>query len=178
MIALALVGLAVMWAAVLIPEWWRERGKGGGGRRRSSIDAFQRQLNVLGRTTPTSVEPAHRLRDVRPPIGSLSTDGVLRVAPTAPPGRGVPRSADEASQRRRAVLAGLIGIALITFMGWTMTGAAALLAVHVVVDVLAIGFAWLLFRHRQLRAERLTKLAYLPRHDRPALEPVLARSAR
>jgi hypothetical protein len=176
-IALALVGLAVMWAAVLIPEWWRERGKAG-GRRRSSIDAFQRQLSVLARTAPTSVEPAHRLRDVRPPIGSLSTDGVLRLSSTAPTGRGVPRSAGEASQRRRAVLAGLIGLALVTFMGWMMTGAAVLLAVNLVLDVLAIGFAWLLFRHRQLRAERQTKLAYLPRHERPALEPVLVRSAR
>jgi hypothetical protein len=135
-------------------------------------------LSVLARTTPTSVEPAHRLRDVRPPIGSLCTDGVLRVPTTVPAGRGVPRSADEASQRRRAVLAGLVGIALITFMGWTITGAPLLLAVNVGVDVLAIGFAWLLFRHRQLRAERLTKLAYLPRHEPAALEPVLVRSAR
>jgi Flp pilus assembly protein TadB len=166
-----------MWAAVLIPEWWRERGKGG-GRRRSSIDAFQQQLSVLGRTTPTSVEPAHRLGDVRPPIGSLSTDGVLRVASSVPAARGVPRSPGEASQRRRAVLAGLVGLALVTFMGWTITGSTLLLAVHVVVDVLVIGFAWLLLRHRQLRTERLTKLAYLPHHERPALEPVLARSAR
>lgn len=177
MIALALVGLAVMWAAVLIPEWWRERGKGG-GRRRSSIDAFQQQLSVLGRTAPASVEPAHRLSDVRPPIGSLSTDGVLRVPSSTPAGRGVPRSADEASQRRRAVLAGLIGLALVTLMGWAMTGSVVLLAAHVLLDVLVVGFAWLLLRHRQLRTERLTKVAYLPRHERPALEPVLVRSAR
>jgi hypothetical protein len=177
-IALALVGLAAMWIAVLVPEWWRERSHGDS--RGGSIQAFQRQLSVLGRATPQAVEPAHRLGDSAAPVGS-----VMRPYTTLASGRialrGLPSSADQASQRRRAVLASLIGAAVITMLLWMITGSGLVLALHLLADGLVVAFTVLLLRHRQIRMERASKVRHLhmiPQATVRRLEPALVRSAR
>jgi hypothetical protein len=179
MIALALLGLAAMWVAVLVPEWWRDRGTRG-SRKSSSIDAFHRQLDILGRAAPRAVEPAHRLerRRVWSGASGLAAPGLGLGSVSM---RGVPRSVDEASQRRRVVLMVLIGMALLTLLLWLATGAATVLVLHLALDVMVIGFGLMVRRQRQLRSERLAKVRYLapsaPGSER-SFEPALVRSVR
>jgi len=177
-IALALLGLAAMWVAVLVPEWWRDRSRGN--RRGSSIEAFQRQLNVLGRAAPAAVEPLRRLRDSTDPVGSVVRPQITLASPSTSALRG-PRTVDQASQRRRAVLALLLGIAVVTLLLWMITGSSLLLVVHLLADALVVGFGVLMLRHRQLQAERAAKVTHLrvvPQATVRRLEPALARSGR
>jgi len=177
-IALALLGLAAMWVAVLVPEWWRDRSRGD--RRGSSIEAFQRQLTVLGRAGPTAVEPVHRLGDSADPVGSVVRPQITLASPSTSALRG-PHTVNQASQRRRAVLALLMGMAVVTLLLWMITGSSLLLFVHLLADALVVAFAFLLLRHRQLRAERAAKVTHLrvvPQATVRRLEPALVRSGR
>lgn len=176
MIVLALLGLAAMWVAVLAPEWWRDRNQRS-SRKSSSIDAFHRQLDILGRAAPRSVEPAHTLDRAQGAAWELST---TRTGDGGPALRGIPRSVDEASRRRRVVLLGLIGMAALTLVLWMATMSTAVLLIHLAVDALTLAFGLLVRRHRQLQAERMAKVRYLPAmsSSEQRFEPALVRSVR
>ena len=95
--------------------------------------------------------------------------------------RGLPSSADQASQRRRAVLASLIGAVVITMLLWMITGSGLVLALHLLADGLVVAFTVLLLRNRQIRMERAAKVRHLhmvPQATVRRLEPALVRSAR
>ncbi len=62
--------LVVLWAVVLIPGYLRKRAE---ARENDSVSQFRRRLKVLQRTSPSLIEPAHRLRPRR---GSSSDEVV------------------------------------------------------------------------------------------------------
>lgn len=70
---------------------------------------------------------------------------------------GIPTSTAAARERRRQVLLGLTGIALLTLM-FALFAGGRWVAAHVFVDVVMVGYVILLVRHRQLMADRMMKV--------------------
>jgi hypothetical protein len=170
--------LVVVWAAVLGPSLLRR-----GVQRRStdSIGAFHRQLRVLERTGPLSVDPAHRLDTSLPsahvaerPLGS-GRSGLIVVRPDAPlpvdlqepnptssSRRPDPYFRPEACRRRRDVLLSLLVIVFLTGSVGAVPSVRPVLALTVVSFVSLVGYVALLVRLRNRALEREAKLRYLP----------------
>ena|GEM_PF-640236 len=72
-------------------------------------------------------------------------------------GIGMPSSTSAARERRRQVLIGLTGLALVTLMFAIFAGG-RWIAAHVLIDMVMVGYVILLVRHRQLMADRITKV--------------------
>ena len=72
-------------------------------------------------------------------------------------GIGMPNSTAAARERRRQVLLGLTGVAVVTLLLALFAGG-RWIAAHVFVDVVMLGYVILLVRHRQLMADRLQKV--------------------
>lgn len=72
-------------------------------------------------------------------------------------GLGLPTSTSAARERRRQVVLGLTGLALITLLLAMFVGG-RWIAAHVFVDVVMVGYVILLVRHRQLVADRRSKV--------------------
>ncbi len=184
MTALALLVIAIIWIAVLVPPFLRNRRE---SRTTNSIGEFERHLGVLRRAGPPAlVDPAHTLKAATPACSSrpLSLRGrdsgpqsprpPLSPAPssapaTAGPSRTIPSSPSRQRtlQRRRDVVAALlsslfgsllVGVIPSLRMVWAMSG---LFGLGLVTYLL------LLIRLRSHVAERQSKLAYLPRPVHP-----------
>ncbi|MHB8439821.1 MAG: hypothetical protein ACYDD4_11770 [Acidimicrobiales bacterium] len=151
-----LVILAMVWLAVLGPGLLRRRAE-----RRStySVDAFHRQLHVLGRAAPSTIDPAYRLEteEVSSPFRPVGAHALRRQER-----RPDPYFRPEACKRRRDVLFTL----LCTLVGTGLLGAVPamrpLLYVTLVGALLLTGYLGLLVRLRTLALEREVKLHYLP----------------
>lgn len=89
--------------------------------------------------TPVSAVP-------QPVIGAPASSGL-----------GVPSSKAAARERRRQVLIGLTALAFVTLLLALAVGG-RLIAVHVGVDAVMLGYVILLVRHRQLEAEKASKI--------------------
>jgi hypothetical protein len=167
-VTLILFILAVVWA-IVIGSWLRSRHETRGV---NSISTFSKHLSVLERTSPARVGPgpsADRRPQGRPePIFPAASYSPTRAS----------MSLVDARRRRKNVLIALAGVAvatlvLIPFMGSTMV------LLHVVADVLLVGYIGLLIRTQRLAAERRVKVHYLPTMSASAPEPqfLLQRSA-
>jgi hypothetical protein len=155
-----LLVLAIVWAAVLIPPWLRNRAE---GRPSQSIGAFRRQLTTLGRTRPGA--PA---RDGRPAAGSaLPAEAIVRA-----PAR-VPGSRRQTRKRRRDVLLVLAAAMVATLVAGLVLRMAPVLIAHAVVDALFLLYIALLVRMRGAAVEREMKLRFLPTGAQQ-MEPALA----
>ena len=164
----ALIVLAAIWAAFLLPPIFRARAE---NRPSGSISDFRRQLRVLARTSPS--------RTVSP----LPYTQYAQYAPFAPrpmfSTAARPASASRTARnrqsvkRRRDVLVGL----LVAMAGSLVLGflppLRALWAVHVVVDVLFVAYVGLLVYLRNLAAEREMKVRFLPTAPAAGAEPAL-----
>ena len=154
-----LLVLAIAWAAVLLPPYLRKRRHARLG---DSISLFNRHLSVLERTAPTGSTSA-----------SLSpmTNGSATPLP-------VPRSAVEAQQRRREVLAVMGAAVLVTLAGAALIGGVVVF-VHILVDIVALGYVVMLARLKRLHDERAQKVRTLPvvTQSGRSAEPVLLRSS-
>lgn len=144
--------LAAVWAVFLIPQIVRARAERGSG---DSIGAFQKQLSVLQRTTPAAsgmaspfrgASPGPTVRPVRP--GTLAG-----TRPTVPA---------EARRRRKLVLVSLLAAAGTTLVLGLLPPLRPLLFVHLLVDVLLVGYVALLVHLRSAAWDRANKVAYLP----------------
>lgn len=194
---LALVVLALIWVAVLVPPFVRARSE---GRPADSISAFRRQLTVLRRTRPG---PPRSLVPDRPaahayapgagaPVTSLaarrsmaeSRGRIARpVAPRALVAAGLPTSRARTLRRRRDVFVVLLASAGATLVMSLLLGIRALLYVNLIVDLLLAAYVALLIRQRGARAEQDMKVRFLPgtqvepaMYRRPAaMEPALLR---
>ena len=161
-----LLMLGGIWAIVLIVPFVRARTDGNLG---DSIGTFSRHLSVLERAAPTSVNPANRLRlpvspavipPYRPPTASGSGRGRqsgFGPMPSRRPNAPYLTSATvhrrrQAQKRRRDVLfalvAGMAGSLLLSMVH----GLGVMIAVHVVFDLLFLGYIALLVRMRNLSA--------------------------
>lgn len=152
----ALIVLAAIWAAFLLPPIFRARAE---NRPSGSISDFRRQLRVLARTSPTrgasmSYSPLPYARPTYPAFPP-SAGGARPSAPRMAKNR-------QSVKRRRDVLVGL----LVAMVGSLVLGflppLRALWAVHVVIDVLFVAYVALLVYLRNLAAEREMKVRFLP----------------
>lgn len=119
-----------MWAIVLIPDVSRRFNNRA---KADSIGAFSRSLDVLNGA------PARNHRPVASFGPSRSLGGPQLGPVSGPPLQGTPRTRAQAQQRRKDVLAALIGFALVSFLG-AITVGGPLLMVHVLADLLLVGF--------------------------------------
>lgn len=162
--------LAAVWAVFLIPQIVRARAARGSS---DSIGAFQKQLSVLQRTTPAAPGTASPFR------GAPVADPATRWArPGALPGAPRPVVPAEARRRRKLVLISLLAAAGTTLVLGLLPSLRPLLIVHLLVDVLLVGYVALLVHLRSAAWDRANKVAYLPE---PPIEPepelLLRRSA-
>ena len=72
-------------------------------------------------------------------------------------GIGMPSSTAAARERRRQVLIGLTGVALVTLL-FALFAGGRWIAAHVLVDMVMVGYVILLVRHRQLATDRVRKV--------------------
>jgi hypothetical protein len=150
-----LVVLAIVWAAVLIPPWLRNRAEGRPG---DSIGAFHRQLTTLERTGPLESKVAPDAR------GGVGVGAGVAV-------RSRPRS--RVQKRRRDVMLVLAGAMVATLALSLVPGLGLLLVAHLLVDVLFVAYVAVLIRLRSAAVEREMKLRFLPGAHQ-AVEPALA----
>lgn len=121
---LILLGLGILWAAVLLPPIVRNR------------DVLTRPLvAVASMGRPVSVIHSRRLR-------------AFRSAATSVPG-----DVGSARRRRRDLLLALGGVASFTFLGGIAVGG-PIWIIHFLVDLLLVGYAVLVTQRHQLEAER------------------------
>jgi hypothetical protein len=162
----ALLILALVWAVFLVPQVVRARTERGPA---DSIGAFQRQLSVLERTTPGiggggSGSGSGQVAPFRPSSRSS-------LAPAAAPlalGFAVP-TRGEVRKRRRDILLGLLAAMGGSLVLGLIPGLRVMLGLHLVLDVLFLGYVALLVRARNLAAERELKVRYLGHSAEPAL---------
>lgn len=157
-----LILLAIVWAIVLVPPLVRNRAELRPG---SSVTSFNRDLAVIGRTTPTS--------SLRPP----SLPSVTRTGPASPSSSanlpGTPAGRSAARKRRRDVLFTLGGAAGFTFL-LALAFGGPMLILHLGVDVALAGYVYLLVQMRKLAEEQAVKVRYLaaPPQSQPRLVAV------
>jgi hypothetical protein len=145
---------------------------------KDSIGSFHRQLNVLGRTGPSLMAPAHRLDISGPPgrddgvrvLGSVSSrpsPPVIRADAYEPAAQSVrrpdPYFRRGACKRRRDVLMVLLCVLTLTGLVGIIPAMHLLLAVTGFVGVVLVAYLGLLVRLRNQALEREVKLRYLPR---------------
>ena len=187
---MVLLILAAIWAAVLIPPWWRHRAERSPG---DSISAFQGQLSVLRRTGPRSQRfgmADHWARPSAPLAPPLAPLGRMNGSPSRGPGgpravvappawadtRAVSSSTMASSRtrrRRRDILTALVIAACGTLVLGALPFLRMLWAAHLVFDVLLVAYVALLIRQRNVAAEREMKVRFLP--PPVSLEPAMVR---
>lgn len=165
---MVLLVLAVIWGAVLVPPAMRARSE---SRPADSIGNFRRQLSVLRRTGPSVVAPAHPLRVPRHPIAPVTP--IHRARPYAPESTRRARTL----KRRRDVFRMLLAAMGITLVVGLISPFRTVLALHVVIDVLFIGYVAMLIQARNVAAEREMKLRFLPATAQPDNVLLLRRPA-
>lgn len=136
-----LLVLALIWALALLPPLIRSRLEGNPV---DSVGRFRRHLRVLESATPAA--------------SSLASDPVLVAGGWAP--RSMPKAwADEARRLRRLRRRQQVARSLLAVMGSTLVigiipGFHAVLALHVLADLLFAGYVFMLIQARNLEAER------------------------
>ncbi len=165
-----LILLAIVWAIVLVPPLVRNRAELRPG---SSVTSFNRDLAVIGRTTPTSARRGSSVGTISSrPLPAAPTGGAMGSAGSANlPGTPSGRSA--ARKRRRDVLFALAGVAGFTFLLALAFGGPMLL-LHLAADAALGGYLYLLVQMRKMADEQAVKVRYLaaPPQSQPRLVAV------
>ena len=148
-----LLVLALVWAAVLVPQHVRNRAE---GRPSDSIGAFQKQLSVLERTSPGA-------RSVRAVASLPSSSSSHRTAAPAARLRQVPAAGrSSARKRRKDILCGLLAAMAGSLVLGFLPGLRVMLGLHLALDVLFVAYVAMLVRLRNVAEERESKVRYLP----------------
>lgn len=148
--------LALVWAAVLIPQHLRNRAD---ARPADSVGAFREQLSVLGRTSPAG---SHRDR----PRASHPIAGEAAAARL--------RGRTQARKRRKTVLSGLLAATGASLVLGFVPGLGVLHGLALLLVTLSGAYLVLLVRRREAAAEREHKVRYLPTGaPEPDPEPVV-----
>lgn len=174
--------LAVVWALYLA-SWLHSRAQGR--RNSNSIASFNKHLSVLERARPAGME-APALRPVTSPradvaanvsgLSSIGSGNVIGNRPSlgARPALAAPRpmTVHDAQKRRRDVLTGLGGFAVLTFTVFLLIGGPTLY-LQLFADVLLLAYVGLLAYSQRLARERAEKVHYLHPDEAPRPEPAL-----
>lgn len=142
---LVFLGLAVVWAIVLLPEAAR---KLSGVRSSDTIRSFNQQLAVLDRSG--NRRGADRGLAAPSPSNVIDLGSRTRRAPAAPAARPVPYSV---RRRRQEVLTVLASAALLSLL-CTVAFGGPFLFVHLLADVLLVAYVVALSRVAQAPAAR------------------------
>lgn len=165
-----------MWAGAGV-YYFRGRPE---SRAADSIGSFRQQLRVLERTSPSVIDPAHRLRDrdilAPPPLAVSSADRQMAPASLGRSLAGTPSMAAlrrrQTLKRRRDVFFGLgLGTAG-SFMLGLIPGLGVMWLLAAVLGVTMALYVAVLIQLRNRAAERAMKVRFLPEAPRPA-EPAL-----
>ena len=167
---MVLLVLAVIWGAVLVPPALRARSE---SRPADSIGNFRRQLSVLRRTGPSVVTPAHALRVPRYAAEPVPMATLARPRPYSPESARRARTL----KRRRDVFHILLAAMGVTLVLGLLPPFRAVLGLHVLCDVLFVGYVALLIQARNAAAEREMKLRFLPATAQPDNVLLLRRPA-
>lgn len=156
---MVLLLLALIWGALLI-SWLRSRSASTFS---DSVGSFRRHLNVLERTTPTTVRPANRLSDPGPRYASA---GAFTTGSPARRSRPVAANAvalrrRQAQKRRRDVFFALVAGTVGFFALALLPGLSILWSAQVLFDILLCSYVAILVRLRNQAAEREMKLRYM-----------------
>jgi hypothetical protein len=139
---LVLVGLAVVWAVVLLPELWKRWNQSRG----DSIRSFSTQLASLQRRDERAPVVRSNVIDLR---GSQST-AAPRPAAVSPAVR----------KRRQEVLTSLGAAAVLTLLATVAFGGTFFLLLHLVADALLVGYVYLLVQSNKAPATRTTAVGH------------------
>ncbi len=165
---MALILLAAIWAAFLLPPILRARAE---NRPAGSISDFRRQLRVLGRTSPAAsavtARGAFGAAAARPV--SAGRPSTVRAARPGPSSRTV--------KRRRDVFFGLLVVMAGSLLLGALPQLRVLWAVHLLADLLFAGYVGALIYLRNLAAEREMKIRFLPTASAPEPAFLYRRSA-
>lgn len=166
---MALILLAAIWAAFLLPPILRARSQ---NRPSGSISDFRRQLRVLGRTSPAALNALGS----RPPIGSPPVRPLSVVGPGGP-ARPRLAASRRSVKRRRDVFFGLLVVMAGSLLLGALPPLRVLWAVHVLADLLFAAYVGALIYLRNLAAEREMKVRFLPTARAPEPAFLYRRSA-
>jgi hypothetical protein len=169
-----LIILAVVWAVYLV-SWARSRTE---HRSVNSISTFNKHLSVLERTTPGRPSAPTRIAGSPAPTRSAVSLARPAFAPTSYSPVGSPRHSvaltrRQAKERRKNILFGLAGFALVTLAAAVMMGG-VMVYLHLLADLLLGGYVLLLVQTQRLAMERQHKVRYLQQpadygdYDQPA----------
>jgi hypothetical protein len=153
--------LAVVWAVYLV-SWARSRTE---HRSVNSISSFSKHLSVLERTAPGRPSAPTRIAGSPAPQRSSASLARPAFAPTAYSPTGAPRPSAaltrrQAKERRKNILFGLAGFALVTLAG-AVTMGGAMVYLHLLADLALGGYVVLLVQTQRLAEERHHKVRYL-----------------
>ena len=159
---MVLLILAVVWAAVLIPPWLRNRAD---ARPADSISAFRSRLAVLQRTGPAGSRRAAFIPS-RPEVQGFVpavrvTSGLHRASVRA-----------RTQKRRRDIFVGLLAAMGASLLLGLIPGLRILWVVHLIFDAFFAAYVGVLVHMRNEAAEREMKVRFLPRSARRP-EPAL-----
>jgi hypothetical protein len=189
-----LLGLAALWAAVLLPDFLRRRTT---RRSSDSISSFSRHLSVLERSHQRSTgmgnvvrfgpRPAPRLSNpVAPLVARKGSTPVRQSAPVAQRAAQAPRpqarpgqnGRSAGQQRRQDVIVALLAASLLSFLA-TLTFSGLFLYLHLAIDlalVAYVGAVLTLTRRNQARSAQVTYLSQ--RAPMSSMVPVAAQQQR
>jgi hypothetical protein len=163
--------LAVVWAAVLVPPWLRNRAD---ARPADSISAFRHRLSVLERTGPVG---ARRM----PMISSRpEVRGFVPMAARRPAGRSVMATVParaRTQRRRRDIFVGMLAAMGTSLVLGFIPALRILWVVHLLVDLMFVTYVALLVHMRNQLAEREMKVRFLPSRAAEPATLLLRRSA-
>ncbi len=145
---LIFLGLAVVWAVVLLPELVR---KVAGSRHSDTIRSFNQQLSVLDRSGSPSPRPDESARPAprgRSNVIDLSTRSGRAGSAPAPSAAGVAPVSPWVRKRRQDVLIGLGSAAVLTLI-CTVAFGGAFLVLHLLADLILVAYLVALAQVRQ-----------------------------
>ena len=153
--------LAALWLAVLAPRLLRRLSQSQSERKYSSLSAGpSRYRNVVPLTGVAQLSPPSRAGLIPPGLG-VDRDAVVRL------------HRERARLRRRNILIGLVFLAIITLVA-ALTAGGGMIAVHVLVDILLVGYVGALAQRQRRVLERHAKVTDIA-SARMAADPYRAR---
>ena len=153
--------LAALWLAVLAPKLLRRLSQYQGAHKYAPMSSgSSRYRNVVPLTGVVQLAPPPRPGLVFPGLG-VDRDGVAR------------RQRERARLRRRNILIGLVFLAIVTLVA-ALTVGGGMIAVHVLVDILLVGYVGALAQRQRRVLERHAKVTDIA-SARMAADPYRAR---